>query len=338
MRRLEGENAEGAADMDLRDRALGRRDFDACLSLFEDRLAYAPDTLGRLTAFWERLLGDDAMVTSVIERHDGPGRAHVLAFGASVFVTDAHMRQARRGYAPYLTARTIARELAGCSPILRPAAIRRANSREGLNLLLLHYGEAREGLSAEERISVRYKMRDCFIATHRGYQIQEILQEFWDELELPFILSGWGTLRADYRGYFRRAGLSRPPPERGPHLICISRAEAAANPGDMAAPLFVYQPPKLDFSPAEQALLGHALRGQTDSQLARSLGVALPTVKGRWRQIYARVAAVSPDLLPEPDVAAPGPARVKEKRRSLLDYLQRHPEELRPHQRRRGVG
>jgi hypothetical protein len=65
----------------------------------------------------------------------------------------------------------------------------------------------------------------------------------------------------------------------------------------------------------------------------RSLHVALPTVKGRWPQIYARVAAASPALLPEPDPAASEVARGREKRRSLLDYLLRHPEELRPHLR-----
>lgn len=99
--------------------------------------------------------------------------------------------------------------------------------------------------------------------------------------------------------------------------------------------MFVYTPARLFFSPAEQELLTCALLGETDRQLARALHLGLPTVKGRWRQIYARVAAVRPELLPDSGDVAPERACGKEKRRPLLDYLRRHPEEFRPHERPR---
>jgi hypothetical protein len=280
------------------------------------------------------MLADNAMLSAVIEDRDLAECSRIVALGTSVFVTDAYMREARSGNEPYLTARTIALELAGRSPILRPAAIRGANSTLGLNLLMLQYGEARERLSPEQRIAVRYKMRDTFFADHGGYQLQEILQEYWDEIELPFVLNGWGKLRTDYGDYFRGRGLAVPPPERGPHLIGFTRAEARDDPGDMAASMFVYTPPRIFFSPAEQELLTCALLGETDGQLTRSLRLGLPTVKGRWRRIYARVAAVSPELVSDCSDVPPDGARGKEKRRPLLEYLRRHPEELRPHVRR----
>jgi len=317
--------------MDLRYRPIEPRDCDVCLSLFRGRVSYPPDTLTHLTTFWNRLLADDAMLAAVIEDRDRSGASQVVALGTTVFVTDDYMREARSGNEPYVTARTIALELGGRSPILRPAAIRRANSGDGLNLLVLHYGEARERLSPEERIAVRYKMRDAFLAHHSGYQIKEILQEYWNEIELPFVLRGWGELRTDYADYFNRCGLALPPPDFRPHLIGLTRAEARAKPGDMAAPLFVCAPPRFFFSPSEQELLRCALDGKTDAQLARSVHLALPTVKGRWRQIYARVAVVSPELLGDSADILPERARGKEKRRPLLDYLRRHPEELRPH-------
>jgi hypothetical protein len=293
--------------------------------------------LTRLTTFWNRLLADHGMLTTVIEDRDVSGRSRIVALGTSVFVTDAYMREARSGAEPYLTTRTIALELDGRSPILRPAAIRRANSGHGLNLLLLQYGEARERLSSEQRIAVRFEMRDSSFSDHRGYQIKEILKEYWDEMELPFVLSGWGRLRTDYADYFCRRGLAVPAPESRPYLIGFTRAEARGDPGDMAAPLFVYAPPRIFFSPAEQELLASALIGETDEQLARSLNLGLATVKGRWRQIYARVAAVSPELLPDCGEVPSERARGKEKRRPLLDYLRRHPEELRPHLRPRAA-
>jgi hypothetical protein len=322
--------------MDLRCRPLQTRDFDGCLCLFRDRLGYPSSVLTRLTTFWNRLLADHAMLTTVIEARDVSSRSQVVALGTSVFVTDAYMREARSGTEPYLTARTIAMELDGRSPILRPAAIRRGNSGDGLNLLLLQYGEAREHLSSEQRIAVRFEMREGF-SYYRGYQIKEILKEYLDEMELPFILSGWGRLRTDYADYFRRRGLPLPSPESRPYLIGLTRAESRADPGDMVAPLFVYTPPRIFFSPAEQELLTCALLGETDEQLALSLNLGLATVKGRWRQIYARVASLSPEMLPDSSDVVPQLARGKEKRRPLLDYLRRHPEELRPHLRPRAA-
>jgi hypothetical protein len=321
--------------MDLSDRPLQPRDFDACLSLFRDRLAYTSDTLERLTTFWSRMLADDAMLADVIEDRDASGRSQIVALGTSVFVTDPYMLEAKSGVEPYLTARTIALELEGRSPILRAGAIRRANSGDGLSLLVLQYGEARERLSPERRLLVRFKMRDAFLTVHSGYRIKEILQEYWDEIELSFVLSGWGKLRTDYADYFVRTGRAVPPPERRPYLIGFSPDDARADPGNMATPLFVYAPPRFFFSPSEQELLRCALVGETDAQLAHSVGLAVPTVKGRWRQIYARVAAVSPALLVDDGDAPPERARGKEKRRPLLNYLRRHPEELRPYMRPR---
>jgi hypothetical protein len=277
------------------------------------------------------------MLTAVIEDCHLSRGSQVVALGASVFVTDEYMREARGGDEPYLTARTIALELGGLSPILRPAAIRRANSGDGLNLLMLHYGEARERLSPAQRTSVRYKMSDSFITDHRGYQLKEILQEYWDEIELPFVLSGWGRLRTDYTDYFCRRRLALPPPDRRPYLIGFTQNEAGADPGNIAAPLFVYAPPRFFFSPAEQELLRSALLGKTDVQLALSVHLALATVKGCWRQIYARVAAVSPELLADSGDVLSGHGRGKEKRRPLLDYLRRHPEEIRPYVRPRAI-
>jgi DNA-binding CsgD family transcriptional regulator len=318
--------------MDLRSRPLEPRDLRACSRLLRGGLAYPAATLAQLEAFWTRLLGDAALSSAVIES-PGLGRPSQLAFGASVFVTDEYMRAARSAAEPYLTARTVALEFTGRSPILRPAAVRRASAGDGLNVLLVHYGEDRERLAPEQRAEVRYKMHETFLASHRGYKIKEILQEFWDEIELPFILNGWGAVRSDYGEYFRSRGLVSPAPERRPYLVGFTRKEARADPGNMSSPLFLYTPPRLAFSRAEQALLARALLGETDEQLARSLNLAMPTVKGRWRRIYARVAAASPELLPE-SADLPERVRGREKRRRLLEYLRRHQEELRDRPRR----
>jgi hypothetical protein len=89
----------------------------------------------------------------------------------------------------------------------------------------------------------------------------------------------------------------------------------------------VWTPPRFRFTPAERALLGVALSGGTDRDLAHALGLALATVKSRWRHIYDRVGAVEPELLPErPEGDG---RRGGEKRRPLVEYVRQHLEELR---------
>lgn len=314
--------------MDLAFRGATAADLPQWTSLLTGRLAYDADTLARLPVVWRCLLRDGALVAAVFEDRTCPSAARVLGFGASVFVTREFMRQARASSDPYLTARVIRAELDGVAPILRPAAIRKANAGDGLNVVILHYGEA-AALDPEALQQVRFLALEAFLWAHRGYRVNEVLQEFWDEIDPRFVSQGWGRLRTDFAAFYARQGLPVPPPGRGPRLVGLARDEVAAEPGTtIMSPLFVYTPPTFGFRPGEQQLLELAIGGRTDAQLARMLHIAEPTVKGRWRSIYDRVAASAPDLAP---ASAPSSeARGKEKRRKLLDYIRRHPEELRP--------
>ncbi len=324
--------------MDLAFRGVSEADLPQCMSLLAGRLAYDGDTLARLPGAWRRLLRDGALVAGIVEDRTPPVDARILGFGASVFVTGAFMRQARAGTEPYLTARVIRAELEGVTPVLRPTAIRKANAGDGLNVVILHYGEAAD-LDEEALRQVRYLTLESFLWAHRGYCVKEVLQEFWDEIDPRFVSQGWGRVRTDYAGFYASQGAPIPPPGRGPCLVGLGREEVAAEPGTtIMSPLFLYTPPRFGFRPGEQQLLELAIGGRTDAQLARALHVAEATVKGRWRSIYDRVAASAPDLAPATITSAE--IRGKEKRRKLLDYIRRHPEELRPlaHRGRRSIG
>lgn len=315
--------------VDLTVRAVEEHDLPACLALLRGRLAYPGDVLADLPKVWYRLLHDGAMTATLVETRRPGATSAIAAFGLSVFVTDAWAQAARLDEEPYLAARTIGLELAGRSPILRPAAVARSAGASGLHVLILHYGEARE-LDRDTRMAVRYRMLQAFIEAHRGYRIEEVIQEFWDEIDPEYVASGWGRVVTDYASYFGRRGEAMPPRGRGPRLVGITRAEALAKPGAIAGPLFVYVPSRLSLTRAEQALLGRALLGWTDVELARGLGLSLPTIKSRWRAIYDRVGRLAPDVIREAACADnPRSARGQEKRRGLLEYLRRHPEELR---------
>ena len=314
--------------MDLTARSLEECDIPAGLDLLRGHLAYPDDVLALLPRAWRRLLRDGALIATLIEQRRADGAPSAVGFGASVFVTDAWAAHARAGVEPYLSARTIRQELGGRSPILRPRAIARSHDAGGLNMLILHYGEA-AALPLDARPALRYRMLQALIEAHRGYRIKDILQEFWDEIDEEFVVRGWGRVVTDYASFVRHH-CETPPPGRRPHLIGITREEALAHPGNPAAPIFLYTPPRLSFTRAEQKMIGPALLGRTDVELARSLHIALATVKSRWRSIYNRVGRIAPELLPSVDPANVGSvSRGQEKRRRLLDYVRRHPEELR---------
>jgi len=77
-----------------------------------------------------------------------------------------------------------------------------------------------------------------------------------------------------------------------------------------------------------QELLRHALRGDTDDELARALGITTAAVKKRWIKIFEDVERRVPsfgNLSPSHD-SVRGPQR----RHRLLAYVREHPEELRP--------
>jgi len=300
-------------------------DLTGCLALLQGRCAYHAATLERLPLLWRKLCQDATLNFAVVEDQTRPQNRRLLAFGASVFVTDAYMARARAGAKPYLTGRTIQAELEGPSPILHhPRTICTVQAKDGLNLLNLHYAEVKDGLDLEAQQQVRFLIFEAFVAQHKGYRVKEILQEIWDdEIPLPYIVNGWGPVRSDYPEFCA----SRRPGEPRPYLLGLTRQEADAVPGWLAAPIFVWTPPRFGFSPAEQALLAPALGGGTDRDLAHALGLALPTIKSRWRQIYDRVAAVSPELLP--DRQEVDGRRGDEKRRRLTEYLRHHLEELR---------
>lgn len=207
-------------------------DLSRCLAFLQGHCAYSSGTLDALTPVWLTLLEDAAVNFAVVEDRTRPQGSTVLAFGATVFVTDAHMARERTGAQPYVTARAIQAESRGCSPILRSRAISAAQDQGGLNLLTLHYAETKDVLSSEERHQVRLAMLNAYIAQHGGYRIKELLQEIWDDdIESPYILGGWGPVRSDYAEF----AASRRPGEPRPYLLGLTRKEIDSVPGWAAA-------------------------------------------------------------------------------------------------------
>ena len=125
----------------------------------------------------------------------------------------------------------------------------------------------------------------AFIEYMRGYRIKAMIQEFWDEVPPQAILNGPCPVVKDYAPYFEGRGELPPPLGQRPFLGSLTREDILGNYGHIAAPVFVYTPPRLGFTRAEQRMLRQAVFGYTDVELAQRLQLALPTIKNRWRTL-----------------------------------------------------
>jgi DNA-binding CsgD family transcriptional regulator len=127
----------------------------------------------------------------------------------------------------------------------------------------------------------------------------------------------------------------RPRTARGltgvPELYGLSREEAGRLlPGSPVRDAFQFTPPRFRFTAAERRMLRLAVTQLTDEQVGEELGISLHGLKKLWRSVHERALDAMPHLFDDSSSAEAG-TRGPEKRRTLLQYLRQHPEELRPY-------
>ena len=318
--------------MPLSHRPASPQDLDACWRVVRGDRFYPTGLRETRTAFWQKLMAEEAMLSVVVEDSERPPETRLRAFSFSVFVTDAFAAEAKAVLPPGIAGHLHAQTLAGASPILGHAAIARANARGGLTLVLNPFGYAVED-SEKALMAATEMMFGCLFTYHAGYQIKEALFEsYGQDWTFQNVTAGLRT-RTAYERYAAAHPDAMPPPEHQPTLLGLTREEVFGSLGNRFFPLFVHSRPQFGFRRSEQALLGHALRGGTSEDCASALGVSLSAIKKRWEAIYDRVAQSAPDLLsPLPYETPPEKTRGLEKKDRLLAYLRQHPEELRPYQ------
>ena len=289
--------------------------------------------LPKLHPAWSRILGSEAVIMVVFEETKGL-RSAICGAGVAVFVHDEFLRELKMR--PFWIGPELAKRVVdGISPILSDKQFREANSSSGLNHITWE-GIVRPGF--EENSELRRKLANALIAEQRGLFLNEAIANQMDSVErLQWTLEVgalmWDPVAASYVNR-----VAKDPHEfvRNPHIVGISRESEANRPGTWVGAMFEYLPPRCGFSFAEQQLLSAALAGSTDQELASKLGISISTVKKNWLSIYKRAATFLPDVVPEDSPADGGTSeRGKEKKRYLLAYLREHPEELRPHSRKR---
>jgi hypothetical protein len=264
---------------------------------------------------WKHLVRDRFFNSCVLESSSRPRGNRMFGFGASVLISsefaDAELAHLR----PDINSRVIASIHAGRSVLATPFEVARANSREGVNILVL-CGTWRLGiLSPEDQQETQTLSVSSFVEQHAGYRIRRIFQETAGEPEKTFVRNSIEfRCIADFR-------------EAGRELFLMTRESVQGMPGSVGNVLFSIREPKLHLRDSDQQLLLAALRGATDQELAAGLGFKLSAVKARWRSAIARVEEWMPELVRD---AVDHEGRGAQKRHRVLAYVRNHPEELRP--------
>lgn len=298
-----------------------------CRAMLHPGFAFTGYLDDRLPELWARLFENDRAAFVVVEDPAQPWPQSLEGFMASVFVTDAFVKDFRAASGTCLSAAVYERMLAGCFPVLTAAQVRAANSANGLNLALLHLGVRASATSDHHERALR-QIGAALFFLRSGYRLNVVLAEAFGLRQANFMLDAG----------FRRPDSPLPaspseslPADHRPQLF-VSRKQwnAPAALGQISM-LFHAPEARLGLSKAEQRAVLGALLGQTDREIAATCDVSVDAVKKTWRRIHERLASTIPYLEDSTHVPSVADQRSAEKRRRLVEYLRYHLEELRPH-------
>ena len=318
--------------MDLLTRLPREEDLPACALVMDDAFVYDAGDRAQLIAMWRHLLREKCVVTALAEDLSRPPGTRIMGFGLGVFVHD-EFAQEIQSLPPYLSRQVLRRWQSGRSPILSASEIRAANRQGNLNWLNLHATSIGHCTQPGEVEQMRDKMLRALVQELAGYQLKSATQEghgpeMWQVLEMVGM-----RLSNDYHDFFARSAHPAPLPQQHPRLFSITRDEARnGHEGTYIRALFTYTPPRFAFHAVEQELLLEALSDATDREIAAKLCRSTETIKKQWLRIYEKVLSADHKFFADHENHGDDkPTRGLEKKRVLLKYLRRHPEELRPH-------
>jgi hypothetical protein len=314
----------------LRFRSATEADAPAIAATFDGRnaLPLPPRVRAALPVLLRQLIASPACTMTAFEDSDASG-LRIVSMAGGMFVRDAVIEAYLADPRPALVASILADLLDGRKPLLTYEEIRRANSREGLDLAVFPVPLGRSNLEEPFVVELRKLAPQAFVRYYAGYRLRSIYYEVFTDEVAGYLQAGGYQLLHDFS---TQAGSGFLGPQCRPRMLRLTRAELP--PGAMSMATQMFDPPtsRLGLTPAEQRVALKALDGAPDREIARSLGLSEETVRANWRSIYQRLASELPGADRRPRDAEDG-KRGAEKRRSTIEYLRQNMHELRPTER-----
>lgn len=299
-------------------REMCEADLNECLKIEPRHLG--AEIVGCEPAFkvWRSLTRSRCFNSVVIESAAHSGAKRIIASGSSVFVTPDFATQELERPRPFLNSRIIASIAAKKSVLLPEAVLNGEKTHSPVDFVVLNGDYLSDSLSEDELDEVHMLLPFTFMEAHLGYRLNRILIEWTGETQRQFHHSS---------GVWREVEVYAQE-DRG--LSIMTRKDALAVSGSIAAALFQYQEPILHLHETDKQLLAEALRGGTDGELALRMNLSLASIKKRWLSLFQRVAETHPSLLPGCQEQNWKAYRGPQKRHHILSYVRSHPQEIRP--------
>jgi DNA-binding CsgD family transcriptional regulator len=274
----------------------------------------APQVLAHL--FSEK--SDTRAHAMVFEDGLGVGAPVLRMFTCAVFVHDAFFDALLANPEPYYAAKFYQTMLERDSPLLTTREIARANGARRLSLLNLHWVLREHTLGHADNAELLELGRQAWQFSFSGYHmLRALFETYGDEFRVMLQQAGIPTVQS-----FTRVANT----DCVPHWSLIERNASA--PDVLLIPslaLFGASPPKFGFTPRQQRVLLLALQGETDREMAARFEISVAAVRQAWDGIFERLPS-------EASLAhLPTPVRGPERRRTVVEYVRQHMEELRPY-------
>lgn len=302
----------------LQGRLLGHADLEQARALVPSWLPLSERVRSALPVIWTRLMGQPGFNGDLVEDLNRPQGQRQVALGMAIAL-DARW-QHRLATDPPVNAPCLLYEelLDGRYQPPSDKELAQLNARGEVAFMVLHYDQVLTDLGNPDTLEILGVAMSLFRQAHAGYRLHHLYQEgIGDQGEY---LQSMGFRQRTTRGV---PGL--------PELYALSREEASRLlPGSPVRDAFQFTPPKFRFTAAERRMLRLAVTHLTDEQVGEELGVSLHGLKKLWRSVHERALDAMPHLFDD-SVTAESGTRGTEKRRTLLQYLRQHPEELRPY-------
>jgi DNA-binding CsgD family transcriptional regulator len=284
-----------------------------------DRLRHA------LPGLLPRLIASPACLLVAFEG-EVPPTGHVFSWGGSLLVRAAVIDTYLAAPRPALAAQILESLLDGAQPLLTFDEIRQANSGDGLQLVLVALPMGRLPWTHPAIDLLRRLAPLAFMQSIAGYRVASIYYEVFTDEVAVYVQHGGYRLLHDFS---QSAGSGFIGPNARPRMLRLERGDLPPGAMSFATQLFMPPPPRLRLTPAEQRIALKALGGLADHAIADAFGISPETVRSHWSSIYGRLSAALPEFTDQDSSARK--ARGPERRRSAVEYLRQHMQELRPH-------